>query len=135
MAKLQEYLAHQLKEMHTKNKIDFMQEADEIITKMLNPDWEPPVVKAKKNSTKCASYQQFLIEYPGDIHRAIYNCILNSPDPLSRQEIANSLGLRLSTVCGRVAEILDSEAIIRNGKKIDSSTKRLVETLATNIRK
>jgi len=34
-----------------------------------------------------------------------------------------------------VAEILDSEAIIRNGKKIDSSTKRLVETLATNIRK
>ena len=135
MAKLQDYIAHQLKEMHNKKKIDFMQEADEIITRMLNPNWEPPVVKVKKNTTKCASYQQFLMEYPTQIHRSIYNCIQDSSEPMSRQEIANVLGMRLSTVCGRVAELLDSEVIIRCNKKEDSSTKRMVETLTTQVRK
>jgi hypothetical protein len=134
MTILEKYLAAQLEEMYKQNKRDWIEGANRIIEKMCDPDYTPPVEKVKKNSTKCASYANFLQEYPGEVHQTIYDSILESDEPLSRQEISNLLGIRLSTVCGRVAELIDSGMIVRDGKKVDTSTKRMVETLSPRIK-
>lgn len=131
---LERYIAETLKELHKKNKIDFIAEAKTIIERMCDPDHTPPPIKAKKNHTKCTSYNQFLQEYPSDVHQVIYHAIINADEPLSRQEIANQNGLRLSTVCGRVAELLESSMIQRAGRKLDTSTNRMVEVLEPNSR-
>jgi hypothetical protein len=130
---LRDYIAHQLKEIHTKNKIDFMEEADAIIAKMLDPNWSPPVAPTKKNFTKVNSYNQFMSEYTSKTYQTIFKILQLADEPLSRADIANDGQLRLATVCGRVAELIEAGAIRVVGTKIDMKTKRPVEILLANF--
>lgn len=126
---LRDYIANTLKNLHTKNQIDWLEEADIVMEQILDPNWNPPAVHAKKNATKCESYAQFQAEYPSAIHNKIYNYLLNSPEPLSRQELADDLNLRLATVCGRCKELIDSEVIVVHSKIHNEDTNRMVEIL------
>lgn len=48
----------------------------------------------------------------------------------SRTDIADGTGLRLSSVCGRVNELLKSGDIFVSGTKLDTATNREVEVLS-----
>ncbi len=50
--------------------------------------------------------------------------------PMTRAELAAVLGLRLSSVCGRVNELLASGLVVVAGTKFDAETKRNVETVS-----
>lgn len=50
---------------------------------------------------------------------------------MSRNELADASGLRLSTVCGRVKELLDAGFVAVVDKKLDPATNRMVEVLCS----
>ena len=134
MTKLRDYIADQLESIHRQDKIDWYKEADLMIEKMLDPNYTPRKHEAPKRLfTKVTSYKMFLEEYQGDTYNAIYNTIYHSERHLSRAEIAEYTGIRLSTVCGRVSELMDAGAISVTGKKLDKETNRLVEVLTHNL--
>lgn len=58
----------------------------------------------------------------------ILDALFMSP-PLSRSELAAKTGMRLSSVCGRVNELLDEGRIVVDGTTYDPATQRHVETL------
>lgn len=62
-------------------------------------------------------------------HIAILDLLSKSQEPLSRSEIANRTGLRLSAVCARVAELIEAGDIQTLGKKLDEESDRMVEIL------
>ena len=57
-------------------------------------------------------------------------CALLMRQPLTRAELADLLGLRLSSVCGRVNELLKAGRVVVAGTKFDEETKRNVELIA-----
>ena len=135
MAKLNDYIAATLEALHNKQKIDFLEEADRIIEQILDPDYEPPKSRPKKNITKVLSHNHFMKHYQGAVYQSIYHDLRNYPEPRSRSEIAQRLNLRLSTVCGRIGELLESGAICVVGHTIDPETNRTVELLTTSFNK
>jgi predicted transcriptional regulator len=50
---------------------------------------------------------------------------------MSRSQLAEVTGMRLSSVCGRVNELLEDGKLIVAGKVFDRVTERNVETLTT----
>lgn len=80
-------------------------------------------------STKRQSLDLTVTKIP-DMHRMIMKTIEESVVvSLSRYEIHRLTGLRLSSVCGRVNELLASGQVRVNGTKRDLLTNRNVETL------
>lgn len=55
---------------------------------------------------------------------------LTMRDPMTRAELAAALGLRLSSVCGRVNELMTANRLVVAGTKYDKDTKRNVEMVA-----
>lgn len=130
---LQDYIAATLEELHKKQTVNYYKEAAIIMEQILDPDFTPPKPKTKKNITKVASYAYFMEHYYGKVYQTVYNTLSSSDTPLSRADLANRSGLRLSTVCARVAELLEARAIRVVGTKIDSDTNRKVEILEANF--
>jgi predicted transcriptional regulator len=60
--------------------------------------------------------------------RKVLLAIMMSPG-LSRAEIADICGLRLSSVCGRVAELIADGQVVENGTKLDGVTHKTVARL------
>ena len=133
MSRLQSYIAETLEALHNKKQIDFLAEADSIIAKILDPGYTPPKATPKKNWTKVESYNEFLKEYQSNVYQTIYNTLANSDEDMSRTELANVCGLRLATVCGRVAELMEAGAVQVVGYKISGDTKRKVEVLSASF--
>jgi predicted transcriptional regulator len=61
-------------------------------------------------------------------HIRIVNLLRTQPN-LTRSEIAEQLSLRLSSVCGRVRELILDGTVCTSGEKYDLDTKRYVQTL------
>jgi len=66
-----------------------------------------------------------------EVATIVYNAISSSEVPISRSEIAERTGLRLSSVTGRVNELLKEGRIEVTGEKLDKNSDRRVETLST----
>lgn len=130
---LQDYIAEKLEDLHSKQKVDYQREAMSIINNMLNPDYKPTRVNTRKNLTKVESYNSFMKYYSGPVYQAVYNALCAADCALSRAEIAHRANLRLSTVCGRIAELMEAGAISVSGTKIDTDTNRKVEVLIPNL--
>jgi hypothetical protein len=130
---LQDYIAAALETLHKKSIVDYRREAATIMEQILDPDFTPPKPKVKRNLTKVASYHFFMKHYYGQVYQTVYNTLSSSETSLSRAEIANRSNLRLSTVCARVAELMEAGAIRVVGTKIDSDTNRKVEILEVNF--
>jgi predicted transcriptional regulator len=64
-----------------------------------------------------------------EVANKILSTLKQSDLPLSRSEIANRTGLRISTVCGSVKPLLDEGKIKVTGTKFDKDSQRQVETL------
>lgn len=78
-------------------------------------------------STKYASYLR-TIDTLGEKQRLVYEAI-DRHRGASRSELATLTGLRLSSVCGRVNELVASGMVRPCGVKWDADTARNVETL------
>jgi hypothetical protein len=130
---LRDYIAQQLEEMDRQDTIDWYAEADRVIAKILDPDYTPPKDRPKKKQTKVDSYTRFLEEYQSGTYQKIFDIIASSDEPLSRAEIAARGQMRVATVCGRVAELIEAEAISVVGKKLDEDSNREVEVLSNNF--
>lgn len=55
---------------------------------------------------------------------------LREHGPMTRAQLAKATKIRLSSVCGRVRELLDSKVIYVSGEAWDEDTKRSVEQLS-----
>jgi len=60
---------------------------------------------SRSASAKRDSHRQVTI---GDSHERIYQALLQCSDGLTREEIAQRTGMKLSTVCARVNEMLNA---------------------------
>jgi hypothetical protein len=133
MSNLKHYIAESLEALHTKQLIDYNREAEKIIERILDPSYKPKKIRVKKNYTKVESYHQFQQQFQTETYQAIYAHISKSECPISRNDIANALDMRIQTVCARIAEMLEAEAVTVVGTKIDSDTKRKVEIIEVTI--
>lgn len=77
-------------------------------------------------STKVQSYEATKSQ-SGSSRERVKQALVRGP--LSRSEIAEVTGLRVSSVCGRVNELLKSGEVAVYGLKWDEATQRSVETV------
>jgi hypothetical protein len=87
---------------------------------------EAKQVDFNSKSTKVKSYEACNLP---KLCNEIFTFIKNNPG-YSRYEIAQSLGRRVSTVCGIAKILLDSGLIEVSGSTVDEHSKRVVETLS-----
>lgn len=80
-------------------------------------------------STKKLSYEAFQKEHGSSVAYKIYTFMKQTNTSMSRAEIAEAMGIRLSTVCGQINQMAKAGLVQIVGNKIDKSSKREVETL------
>jgi len=98
-----------------------MQEADAAIEELLQPS---PTFR-----TKSKSYEKSK-KGASSVGLAIQKAI-SARGELSRTELAEHTGIRLSTICGQVKRMLNEGQLIIVGSKIDKDSDREVELLGT----
>lgn len=59
----------------------------------------------------------------------VYDTLKNSQHPLSRAQLAATTGLKLSSVCARVNELIEASMVKVDGTTFDFETQRNVQTL------
>lgn len=79
-------------------------------------------------STKSQSYIQSK-SIASDLHVLILKTLKEEP-ALSRSQLANRTGIKLSSVCARVRELLDAGEVVVRGTTWDSDTERNVQTIS-----
>ena len=130
---IESYIREQVEIMYDQGLKDFDQATSAIIEKILDPNFQPRKPKApKKMITKVNSYNDFMKTYASQSYQLIYQALRSSPDPISRADIAEHSGLRMSTICGRIAELLEAGVVSIAGTKKDSDTNKEVETIILN---
>jgi predicted transcriptional regulator len=82
-----------------------------------------------KKSTKRLSYEQFQTEHGSTVAHKIYRFLREQNTALSRQQIANEMGIRLSTVCGQIHPMLDAGLVVTQGTTTDPDSGRKVELI------
>ena len=63
----------------------------------------------------------------------IFKLLTNHPEGLCREEIAEELGIKLTSVCGRVKELLEEGAIEIRGNKINPYSEKQAEALFSKV--
>ena len=86
----------------------------------------------KTKSTQRRSLEEYKLEFGETKKWEVFDFICKHPS-LTRQEIANAMGYRRSTICGRVRELLDLGAIVVNGGTTDLQTGKRVQTLSFRV--
>lgn len=98
--------------------------ADLEIEKILAMEDENPIT----SYVKILSYQQSK-QTAQQVQAKIYSAVSISDVPLSRKEISERTDLRLSSVCGRVNEMILKGTLKVSGTKWDKDSQREVQTL------
>lgn len=86
-------------------------------------------MNGKPRTTKAISYQDFQTEHGTSVAYSIYTFLKKQNTPLSRAEIAQQMGIRLSTVCGQIFPMEEAGLVTVVGTKIDENSQRTVEVL------
>lgn len=84
-------------------------------------------VVPRPSETKAKSFDQ--LANISDKHKQIIKALEDQPD-LTRAELASVCDLRLSSVCGRVNELIKKKMVKISGTKEDKSSGRMVECLS-----
>ena len=87
----------------------------------------PPAVRARTSIAAAEVIRQMAPTARGKV----YGFICQAANGATRQEIADGLGMRLQTVCGRVGELLRMGLVwqgkeIRDGRKVVRASRRHV---------
>lgn len=85
----------------------------------------------KTVSSKAQSYNEFQRDYGKTKRFEVYEHLRNEEDPQSRQEIAYDMNYKMSTICGRINELIKDGYVVVCGSKEDPETKKTVQTLRT----
>lgn len=121
---LRSYIRDEVEALYNANHESFEAATDRIMARLFDPTSVP--AKVKGPSTKKKSYDS--LNDLAQTHTLILNTI-QTHGSLSRQQIANHTGLKVSSVCGRVKELLDYSFLCVDGTTDDSETGKEVETL------
>lgn len=111
-----------------------MAEADACIESILDGSitgtaTKPNIKRAvRKNLTKAISYDNFMLTKGKTLSAKILGHIRANPD-VSRMQIAQNLGIRLSSVCGIVNGLYKKNLIRVSGVTVDPDSEQKVETL------
>ncbi len=111
-----------------------MAEADAAIESILDGSMTGTVTKpnikraVRKNLTKAISYDHFMFTKGKTLGAKVLSFIQATPH-VSRAQIANSLGIRLSSVCSIVNTLYKKNLIRVSGVTTDSDSEQTVETL------
>ena len=84
-------------------------------------------VVPRPSETKAKSFD--MLANVSEKHKQILKALETQPD-LTRAELALVCDLRLSSICGRVNELLKKKLIKPSGTKEDKSSGRMVECLS-----
>lgn len=84
-----------------------------------------------QDSTKVRSYYRTQAEGLSPARERVMRVIFQSDRPVSRQQISDRTGMKLSSVCGRVNELLEMGFLIVASETWDECTSREVEALYT----
>ena len=90
-------------------------------------DW---LKKFQSKSTRQKSLEKTKATSLNGTAMKVFQTVKNNPNALSRAEIATFSGLRLSSVCARVSELLKSGHFYVSGTTWDYESEREVETIA-----
>jgi len=85
---------------------------------------------SEHSATKNESFERIKAQL-GEKQRIVLTAILLH-HPITRAELAKHTGLRLSSVCGRVNELIKKGYVIVQGVKHDDQTDRNVDLLIPN---
>ena len=84
-------------------------------------------------ATSRSSYYQHVIEGKAKTQREqILDCLENSK-PLTRLQISDITGIRLTSVCGRVNALIENGQVIVDREGIDPATNRPAEYLTAAL--
>lgn len=94
-----------------------------------------PPSKSQKISklTKGMSYDDVKRDFGNTLMFKVYDQICTSSESLSRSDLSKLLGMKLSSVCARVKELLDAGLIHQDGIKTDYETNKKVSTLTAPV--
>lgn len=98
----------------------------------IKPKTEYPTEYKRTKSTKNMSYSQLK---KSSVAYKVITAIMEAPIPVSRNEIADLTGLRLSSVTGQCTPLIEMGIIKPIGRKYDHETDRMVETLTVDKEK
>ena len=88
----------------------------------------------KTKSTKRRSYESYMTKYGKTKKDEVYDFLRKTDIPLSRQEVANFMGEKVSTICARVNELMHEGFVVQCGTKKDEETNKTVNLLrAVNV--
>jgi predicted transcriptional regulator len=122
---LRSYILEEVRNLYQAQEKDFNEATDRILARLFDPNSIPTKAPDRK-STKRKSYESLGDLAP--IHLLILNTI-QTHGPMSRQELATKTGLKVSSVCGRVKELLDNCFLCVDGTTTDPDTNREVEVV------
>ncbi|MBB5547503.1 hypothetical protein [Paraburkholderia fungorum] len=80
--------------------------------------------------TQSDSYHAMTVKQLGATQRMVLEAFEHGRPPLTREDIAAITNLKLSSVCGRVRELLDAGRLIVVGKRKDLATQTSQQLLA-----
>jgi predicted ArsR family transcriptional regulator len=84
-------------------------------------------------ATSRSSYYQHVIEGKAKTQREqILECLENSK-PLTRLQISDITGIRLTSVCGRVNALIENEQVSVDHDGVDPATNRPAEYLSAEV--
>lgn len=137
---LKENIIKEIQELYSdpnKTSIDSIEQvANNIMKQIDNKDidqliTDTPPTTCNGKSTKLQSYHEFMAEVNHSVLMdKIYTQIDCFPNT-SRAELADQLGIRISTICARVSELMKVGLIYVSGTTKDVETGRTVQTLST----
>ena len=108
---------------------------DEFLLKMANRTVKAaPQIQAAPHykegkTTKAISLFEFNNNHGNSKRHAVYRMIRDVNRPLTRQELSDMLAWKLSSIAGRVNELLKLGLVVVVGRKKDRDTKKSVELL------
>ena len=108
---------------------------DIIVEKILKIVKNKPIVNYKKtDNTKCVSLFDYKKEF-GETKRWEVFMDLKENGDTTRQELAERMGWKVSTICARVNELIRDGLVKVTGKTVDSYTSKTVEMIGLIVDK
>ena len=87
------------------------------------------IISKRSKSTKALSYAQFQVKNGTSVAHSIYQRLKSSKTPQTRYELASTMSIRLSTICGQITPMEIAGLVKVVGTKKDPITLRTVELL------
>lgn len=98
-----------------------------------HPDFYSPRTGRRVAETRQNAFQSMPARELGAKQRMVLDAVEHAGRPLTREDIATNTNLKLSSVCGRVRELLDVGRLVVVGERKDSATGHKQQLLGLSV--